>query len=234
MGIVNYFAGEKPYVCDRCDRSFRQSGNLTKHLKSHDNAHLRWKRNSSDKPFKCDFPQCEKSFTAKSSLQNHLRIHHNCSASTSISLTNLKHERQKFQPAPAFLCPKIGCGKSFQSIDDLAFHDALKHKPPPLLYRCAHPNCSDHFATKTELQAHLIAFNPGIAAENVFLKNALFGLLAAVESTSSQVPAFSQAVRFLSSICLVPFLFNIFGNLFIADKSKNRRTQVKVASQWPE
>ena len=33
-------AAENPYICDQCGRSFRQSGNLNKHVKSHDNAHL--------------------------------------------------------------------------------------------------------------------------------------------------------------------------------------------------
>jgi len=32
-------------------------------------------RNTTDKPFKCRFPDCGKSFTAKSSLQVHWRAH---------------------------------------------------------------------------------------------------------------------------------------------------------------
>ncbi|RYG68998.1 hypothetical protein EON64_03870, partial [archaeon] len=49
---------------------------MTKHLKSHENAHLRWNRSTNEKPFKCPREGCDKSFTAKSSLQNHMRCHY--------------------------------------------------------------------------------------------------------------------------------------------------------------
>lgn len=77
LSLLSYFLipGEMPYECKVCNRKFRQSGNLTKHLKSHQNAHLRWNRSTNEKPFRCTFDGCDKSFTAKSSLQNHIRTH---------------------------------------------------------------------------------------------------------------------------------------------------------------
>lgn len=58
---------------------------MRKHLKSHENAHLRWDRNTSDKPFKCSFPNCTRSFTVKSSLQNHIATHQHGRGGTDIS-----------------------------------------------------------------------------------------------------------------------------------------------------
>lgn len=38
-------------------------------------AHLRWNRSTTEKPFKCPVKNCDKSFTAKSSLKNHMNTH---------------------------------------------------------------------------------------------------------------------------------------------------------------
>ena len=69
--------GERPHVCSICSKAFTQIGNLTKHLRTHEIAHLRYNRNTRDKPFKCTFPGCMKSYTVKTSLEYHMRIHVN-------------------------------------------------------------------------------------------------------------------------------------------------------------
>lgn len=68
--------GEKPYKCPICGRGFSQQGNVTKHMRTHETAHLRWDRSTDSKPFKCPVRGCKKSFTAKGSLTSHLSSSH--------------------------------------------------------------------------------------------------------------------------------------------------------------
>lgn len=40
--------GDRPFACNYCDKRFNQKGNLSKHLASHENAHLRWNRSTTE------------------------------------------------------------------------------------------------------------------------------------------------------------------------------------------
>ena len=57
--------GEKPYVCEICNKRFGQYSTLHKHFRVHDKK----------RPYKCDVDACGKSFTQVSNLIRHQRIH---------------------------------------------------------------------------------------------------------------------------------------------------------------
>jgi hypothetical protein len=161
-----------------CGRSFRQSGNLTKHLKSHENAHLRWNRSTSEKPFKCPHEGCDKSFTAKSSLQNHIRSHSEEAdevpqvmymplAKTEVSYSATPASAPQFSFKPTTL-PVVKTQK-----------DRI-----PTKYQCIHPNCKKSFFDESELRAHLIAYNPGMAAENQYLRECVVKLVGYIDEAN--------------------------------------------------
>lgn len=66
-----------------------------------------------------------------------------------------------------------------------------------LRYHCIHPNCKRSFKDESELRSHLIAYNPGMAAENQFLRDSVLTLLDFLEKAGKQIPSIQQAVSVL-------------------------------------
>ncbi len=149
---------------------------MTKHIKSHDNAHLRWNRNTNEKPFKCTFKGCDKSFTAKSSLQNHYRSH---------------------KPADSLACPFESCFEPFKDRESLDNHIKFRHGQSVSSlglsvvggkYPCSHPGCRCSFRTEADLKLHLTETNNKLLLDNNFLKSNLLNVLKVLDHLGTTEP----------------------------------------------
>lgn len=63
-GFMFCFSGERPYICDICQKGFKQSSDLKKHRRTH----------TLDKPYKC--PICPSAFTRSHHCRGHINSVH--------------------------------------------------------------------------------------------------------------------------------------------------------------
>lgn len=92
------------------------------------------------------------------------------------------------------------------------------HRPllRPTRFHCIHPNCKKSFKDEVELKAHLIAYNPGMAAENQFLRDTCVALVSAIEKVRAvypqTVPLVRKIVLFSPSYVIIILCFLIIFN----------------------
>lgn len=105
----------KTYACDWCCKSFAQSADLRRHLRTH----------TGERPHRCTF--CSKSFSQRGNLRRHLRIHTGerpyscpfCCRTFSDGDTMKKHKRTHSGEKP-YRCAR--CARTFSSAGGLQLH----------------------------------------------------------------------------------------------------------------
>lgn len=187
--------GEKPYACPQCGKTFSQLGNMTKHLKSHENAHLRWDRNTESKPFKCSFPGCNKSFTAKTSLQNHILSQHANKMATSSSSAGKGNIDHLISSCSSSACLEDEATVSIPSVAAPAGAVAAPTSSSQGVSVCLHDGCNQTFKNQRELREHLYSYTPGLVAEYSFLYNTVLQFADVISSWDQKSPSEKESMK---------------------------------------
>ncbi|XP_003965088.2 zinc finger protein 397-like [Takifugu rubripes] len=114
-GALQLHLQRKTYACDWCCKSFAQSADLRRHLRTH----------TGERPHRCTF--CTKSFSQRGNLRRHLRIHTGerpyscplCGRTFSDGDTMKKHKRTHSGEKPAH-CSQ--CSRTFPTGSSLQLH----------------------------------------------------------------------------------------------------------------
>jgi hypothetical protein len=146
--------GAKPYTCtvEGCGKAFAQSCALTSHLRTHTGA----------KPYTCTVEGCGKAFATSTHLTTHLRTHTGAKPYTCTvegcgkafaQLGHLTTHLRTHTGAKPYTCTVEGCGKAFAKSGQLIEHLRTHTGAKP--YTCTYEGCGKAFAVLGNLTCHL-------------------------------------------------------------------------------
>ncbi|XP_067115067.1 zinc finger protein 665-like [Osmerus mordax] len=172
-------AGEKPYQCQECNKTFNRKSRLVVHMRTHTGekpyqclecnnafslkAHkaslvIHMRTHTGEKPYQC--PHCSKLFAQRGSLVSHMRTH--TGSHTGEKPYQCLECNKTFRWKSHFLAHMrthtgekpfqcLECKKSFSMKGTLLIHMTIHTGEKP--YQC--PHCGKHFVQKSSLVLHM-------------------------------------------------------------------------------
>ncbi|KAM9241667.1 zinc finger protein 333 [Dugong dugon] len=140
-------SGDKSYACNKCEKSFRYSSDLTRHEKTH----------TSEKFFECQ--ECRKAFKYSSNLRRHMRIHtgekpfecNQCGKTFTRNFNLILHQRNHTGEKP-YECKD--CGKAFNQPSSLRSHVRTHTGEKPFDCNQCGKAFREHSSLKTHMRTH--------------------------------------------------------------------------------
>ncbi|TCD67561.1 hypothetical protein EIP91_012258 [Steccherinum ochraceum] len=118
-------------ICDRCGKVFKRTGDLKRHIRTHDAPE--------DRPWACD--HCDKKFVQRTALNTHMNIHTGerpfvcgmigCDAVFSDPSSRSRHRREAHFNHPSFKCPLSSCKSVIKRRSAFRKHLRDKHRLRP-------------------------------------------------------------------------------------------------------